>query len=142
MVMSQVNNLQPDVLCAILCQELLSVARRVIDCNQESFRTGNMAGFSTEHLQELMRDKLFLCKCIMTVVWDIANMFILICDKMCFMRHTTNDDMCITLNIGYDSTSDMQLQLDLQFATFDHKFLVLLLFSVKEHNCNCSFLLL
>jgi len=67
-----------------------------------------MAGFSTEHLHELMEDKSFLCKCIMIIVWNTADTFILICDKMCFMRCAVNDEMCITLNISYDSTiSDM-----------------------------------
>jgi len=80
------------------------VARRVTEHSEESCWAGNMADFSTEHLHELMQDKSFLCKCIMIIAWNIANTFILICDKMCFMRCATHDDTCITLNIGYDST--------------------------------------
>jgi len=49
------------------------VARRVTEHSEESCWAGNMAGFSTEHLHELMQDKSFLCKCIMIIVWNIAK---------------------------------------------------------------------
>jgi hypothetical protein len=40
------------------------------------------AGFSIEHFLELMKDKSFLCKFIMIVVWNTANKFTIMCDKM------------------------------------------------------------